>query len=70
MLAIQTSLSIYDLQRTGDIVPTPGSFILFVYLFGNREMLTILFQYPTFYSASCYKTSVWTDFRVRVSGQK
>jgi len=30
MLAILTNPSVYDLQRTGDVVPTPGLFTVYL----------------------------------------
>ena len=52
MLAILASPFAYDLQRIGDTVPTPDSFILSVYLFEDEMLLTTLFQFPTFDSTS------------------
>jgi len=41
MLAILANLFVYDLQRTKDTVPTPGSFVLFVHLFVDEKISTI-----------------------------
>jgi len=41
-----------DLQRTINITLVSGSYVQFDYSFVNGMMLTILFQYPVFYSTS------------------
>jgi len=46
------SPSAYDPQRTIDIVSVPGLYAQFAYLSMNRRLLTILFQFPTYYSTS------------------
>jgi len=50
LLAILANSSVYDLQRTGDIIPTPVSFVLSVHLFVDGKISTTSFQYPIFYS--------------------
>jgi len=42
MLAILASLFVGNPQRIGDVIPTPGSYVLFVHLFGDGTMSTAL----------------------------
>jgi len=51
-LVILANSSICDLQRIGDIIPTPDSFIWSVYLFVDERISTTWFQSLTFCSAS------------------
>jgi len=50
MLAILAIIFVYNLQKTKDTLPTSGLFALFAYLFVDRKISTIWFQFPIFYS--------------------